>query len=1092
VARSRRLITFMSTTVSVLLTVVVAPAASAEQNAGWTTATAPAGSEGHWVTLLTGDRVYVEGNRIGITSAAGREHIGYSQYEQDGHQYVVPNDAMRMVSDGQVDRRLFDVTGLVKAGYHDEAVSELPVIVQHSNASRVRATAQVSRSLPSIGAEALRVRKDAVAEFWSGLTTGSQVTRRAADGVTKIWLDGKREISLDASVPQIGAPAAWAAGQDGTGVTVAVLDTGIDATHPDLKGKIVEAQNFTDAADTDDLVGHGTHVASTVAGSGGKFRGVAPGASLLIGKVCATRNCSDSAILAGMEWAAPRARVINMSLGATDFPGIDPIEAAVNTLTAQTGALFVVAAGNDGRDSNVGSPATADAALAVGAVDKQDNLATFSNRGPRVDGAIKPDITAPGVGIVAALAAHSDYPPASTPGYTQLNGTSMATPHVAGAAALLAQQNPKFVAGELKATLMGSAKPNPALNVFAQGAGRVDVAGAIKTTVQPGPVSLALGSQPWPADDDVPIVKTVTYRNTGTTAVTLDLSAQVTAPDGKPAPAGMFTANPSRITVPASGSADVVLTADTRVPSATGVFTGALTATGDQSVRVPLTVTKGHESRTLTIRHIDRAGAPASTYETSVVGVDHQIYQVPFNASGTVSIRVRPGRYHIQSTVISPDGSSTLLVQPSFTVTGDSEFVLDARKGTPISVTVPRASARTRLAAAGLTRYLPSGYQPSARIIGDSFAKLYTADLGGEVTPDQGRIISEVRSVWAEPTADGTFFDSPYEYDIVWFQRGRFLTNFKRAAQSRELATVDDKYYAASPSTKQGYSHNWGFPPEGGSAVSAPIRFSVPGGRTMYFMADDTMWRRRWEQIGPQSQYWTNDIFLKPGHRYRANWQQAVIGPRFGERTYMARTGNTMFFNLPPFGDQAGTTGYSLLDSGRMAFYRDGTRIVELPTYFYDGQGPVPSATSTYRLEYATNRSTQFDVGAAVSGSWTFRSGEVGTDKPTYLPLANVAFAPHTDINNSVPGGLLYPLPVSLQRHPEAASPKVRGITIEASYDDGATWRKVPIFPTGRDSWVALMAHPWKGAVSLRTAATFADGSTVDYTVMRAYKLRSF
>ncbi|MBP2330445.1 subtilisin family serine protease [Kibdelosporangium banguiense] len=1087
----------MLTTVSVVLTGMAAPAASAEENSGWKTGTAPAGSEGHWVTLLTGDRVYVEGNQIGITPAAGREHIGFSQYEKDGHQYVVPNDAMRMVSEGQVDRRLFDVTGLVKAGYHDEAVGELPVIVQQSNAAKhLRATAQVSRSLPSIGAEALRVPKNSSAEFWSGLTTGSQVSRRAAEGVTKIWLDGAREVSLDVSVPQIGAPAAWAAGHDGTGVTVAVLDTGIDATHPDLKGKIVEAKNFTEAPDTDDTVGHGTHVASTVAGSGaasgGKFRGVAPGASLLIGKVCPTRNCSDSAILAGMEWAAPRARVINLSLGAPDSPGIDPVEEAVNSLTAQTGALFVVAAGNEGADSNVGSPATADAALAVGAVDKQDNLAPFSNRGPRVDGAIKPDITAPGVGIVAALAAHSGYPPASTPGYTQLNGTSMATPHVAGAAALLAQQHPKWVAGDLKATLMGSAKPNPALNVFAQGAGRVDVARAINTTVQPGPVSLALGSQPWPAEDDVPIVKTVTYRNTGTAAVTLDLSTQVTAPDGKPVPAGMFTANPSRITVPANGSADVTLTTDTRVPSATGVFTGALIATGDQSVRVPLTVTKGHESRTLTIRHINRDGTAASTYETSVVGVDHQIYQVPFNESGTVSVRVRPGRYHIESKIVSPDGSSTLLVQPSFTVAGDSQLELDARKGTSVSVTVPRASARTRLASAGFLRTLPSGYQTSPRIIGDSFAKLFTADLGGEVTPDQGRIISEVRSVWAEPTPDGTFFDSPYEYDLVWFQRGKFLTNFKRAAKPQELATVTDKYYAVSPEKKQGFSHNWGFPPEGGSALSAPIRFTVPGTRTIYVTAADTTWRRRWEQIGPQSQYWTNDITYKPGHRYEAQWQRAVIGPRFGERTYMARTGNTMFFNLPPFGDQAGTTGYSLLDSGRMAFYRDGTKLVEVPTYFYDSQGPVPAATSTYRLEYEVNRRTGFDVGTQISGSWTFKSGEVGTDKPTYMPLAGVSFAPHTDIGNSVPGGLIYPLPVSLQRYPGSASPKVREINIEASFDEGTTWRKVLILPTGRDSWVALMAHPWKGTVSLRASATFADGSAVDYTALRAYKLRSF
>jgi subtilisin family serine protease len=406
-------------------TVSATPAAADAGTAGWSTRTraeskAPAGP-GTWVTLLTGDRVFVDGDRIAVEAAAGRERIGFSQYTADGHQYVVPNDALRLVSAGQVDRRLFDVSGLVAAGYDDVSTSVLPTIVEYSGktgAARVRsAGARSVRALASVDGAAVRIGKDKAAAFWARLTAGTAGSRRTAGGIEKIWLDGKREVNLDVSVPQIGAPAAWQAGFDGTGVKVAVLDTGVDATHPDLAGRIAEAQNFTDADDTDDVVGHGTHVASTVAGSGaasgGKYRGVAPGADLLIGKVCATRNCDESAILAGMEWAAPRADVINMSLGGPDFSGIDVLEEAVNRLTAQTGALFVVAAGNNGQDTGVSSPATADAALAVGAVDKQENLADFSNRGPRLDGVIKPDITAPGVGIVAALAKDSDYPRAA-------------------------------------------------------------------------------------------------------------------------------------------------------------------------------------------------------------------------------------------------------------------------------------------------------------------------------------------------------------------------------------------------------------------------------------------------------------------------------------------------------------------------------------------------------------------------------------------------------------------------------------------------------------------------------------------------------
>jgi subtilisin family serine protease len=1066
-----------------------------------TQAVVPAG-EGHRVTLLTGDRVYVDGDRVAISAAAGREQIGFSQYEVDGHQYVLPNDALRLVSAGEVDERLFDVTGLVDAGYHDAAERTLPLIVEYDDraagSAKLRAAGQpkVTRSLPSVGGAAVRVGKSRADEFWSGVTTRTGT----AAGISTIWLDAKLEVSLDESVPQIGAPAAWQAGYDGAGVTVAVLDTGIDATHPDLADRIAAAENFTNAPDTNDLVGHGTHVASTVVGSGaasgGTYQGVAPGASLLVGKVCPDRFCAESAILAGMEWAAPRAEVVNMSLGGWDSPGIDPLEEAVNRLTAQTGALFVVAAGNEGRRGGVGSPASADAALAVGAVDKQENIADFSNQGPNVeDGDIKPDVTAPGVGIVAALAADGGYPEFE-PGYTQLDGTSMATPHVAGAAALLAQQHPDWSATELKAALMGSAQPNPALSVFAQGSGRIDLARAVDQPVLPSPTSLSLGTQPWPAEDDEPITASVTYRNDGPEPVTLDLAADVTGPDGNPAPAGMFTTSPGQVTVPAGGSAEVALTADTRVPSATGTFTGALTASGgDTVVRVPLVVTKGHESRTLTIRHIDRNGDPATDYATSVVGVDEPVFRVPYSDSGTVSQPLDVGRYYIQSTIITPEpggGSSTLLVQPTFTLAagGDVEIVLDARAGTPVSVSAPRESAGSRLASAGLARGLPSGYYLVNRIIGDTFEKLYTVDLGGEVAPDAGTLVSDVRSFWAERGADGTFDDSPYEYALVWFQRGRFLTDFHRTVAQAELATVVNRFHAVSATGSPGYMWSWGLPPEGGSALAPRLDFTVPGSRTIYYSAEDVSWAHRWEEPGG-GQYWQDDVTFRPGKRYQVGWQQAPLGPRFSERVYLARRGNTIQFNLPPFGDQAGHAGYSWLDTGRMTFYQDDRLLAELPTYFYDAGGPVPPAESTYRLEYETTRggAGQFDIGTEISGSWTFRSGEVGTDRWTSLPVSAVSFEPDLDLTNAAPGGRVYRVPVSLQRQPGAAASVAQRVTVEVSYDDGESWRRVPLAPAGRDEWTAVLRHPRNGYVSLRAHASFADGSTVDYTVLHAYRL---
>jgi hypothetical protein len=193
----------------------------------------------------------------------------------------------------------------------------------------------------------------------------------------------------------------------------------------------------------------------------------------------------------------------------------------VNRLSAERNVLFVVAAGNDGAFGahTVGSPASADAALAVGAVDKHDAIAGFSGRGPRVgDEALKPDITAPGVSITAARSADSPLGAPDEP-HTTLSGTSMAAPHVAGAAALLAQEHPQWTATELKAALMASAGASPRRPGHRTGRGpcrrraghRPDGCG------RPAQRELRTAGVPY----DTPATRTLTYRNRGDAAVAL-------------------------------------------------------------------------------------------------------------------------------------------------------------------------------------------------------------------------------------------------------------------------------------------------------------------------------------------------------------------------------------------------------------------------------------------------------------------------------------------------------------------------------------------------------------------------------------------
>ncbi len=257
-----------------------------------------------------------------------------------------------------------------------------------------------------------------------------------------------------------------------------------------------------------DINGHGTHVASTIVGTGaasdGAYRGVAPGADLIVGKVLGGPEGSgqDSWVMAGMEWAARSgAEIVSMSLGdVAPSDGSDPMSQAVDTLSQQYGTLFVIAAGNSGPET-ISSPGAAASALTVGAVDKQDELAYFSSTGPLTrTGALKPDISAPGVDITAARS--QDMTDGETGMYRTISGTSMATPHVSGAAAILAQQHPGWTGEQLKEQLMSSSHGlDAAYSPYEVGTGRVDVAAAITSTVR-STGSLFFGNYTWPHEED--------------------------------------------------------------------------------------------------------------------------------------------------------------------------------------------------------------------------------------------------------------------------------------------------------------------------------------------------------------------------------------------------------------------------------------------------------------------------------------------------------------------------------------------------------------------------------------------------------------
>jgi type VII secretion-associated serine protease mycosin len=276
------------------------------------------------------------------------------------------------------------------------------------------------------------------------------------------------------NLPMVGATDAWAFSQ-GAGVVVAVIDTGLDAAHPDLAGRVLpEIDLLPEVTPAPEQNGHGTRVASLIAGSlnGGGMAGVAPQATILPISALDPAGYGDSSTVARAIIAAADAgaRVINLSLGGPDK---DPILDQACAYAFTKGAIVVAAGGNSYLNGNqVQYPAASPNVLAVASVDRTGTPSGFSNTGPHID------IAAPGEGILAALPGG---------GYDEESGTSFAAPHVAAAVALVLAANPALTSAEaasvVQMTAADDASGNGRDDQLGQGIVRADRAVATALTL---------------------------------------------------------------------------------------------------------------------------------------------------------------------------------------------------------------------------------------------------------------------------------------------------------------------------------------------------------------------------------------------------------------------------------------------------------------------------------------------------------------------------------------------------------------------------------------------------------------------------------
>ncbi|MFD7297714.1 S8 family serine peptidase [Streptomyces sp. NPDC059897] len=1073
------------------------------------------------VTLVTGDKVVVTKDRSGRTSAAVLPHEDGTQplfrtFQSGKDLYVYPEGASQAVAEDRADAELFNVTGLIRQGYDDAHTDALPLIATYGKGVDVAKSAPApprgsSRGLllPAADGVALKAEKATAETFWQEVTGARS---RSASTPKKLWLDGRVETTLDRSTKQVHAPEAWAAGFDGRNTKVAVLDTGVDADHPDLADRVATSKNFTDATNTDDHVGHGTHTASTVGGSGaasgGRKKGVAPAASLLVGKVLDDSGFGmDSWVIAGMQWAVDqKADVVSMSLGSSAIGECDdPVAQATGQLARQTRSLFVVAAGNAGPGTEtVSSPGCVPDVLTVGAVDRDDSTAPFSSRGPvAVTHTLKPEIAAPGVDISAASAGGR-----GVYAYRSMSGTSMATPHVAGAAALVRQAHPDWAAQQVKAALVSSARTGGGVaGADETGGGVLDAFAAVRQKVLAAP-AVQGGSYNWPQDASDRTTVKVPFTNTGDSDLTLAVSVgDVHGNDGSTVRSAVIEPEQRKVTIPAGATAQVPVRIDPTArlkDSQYGAVSGRIHATGrDVHVSVPVTLHVQPETVTLRVKAVDRHGRPATgTSSLDLAALDTDTGERRSNSGAPdQTYRVRPGEYSLSGFVTTYDAggapeSMSYLARPQLRITQDTTVVLDARRAHRLSLDTERPAA-VSATTFSYARTWDDTWQISGSLTADDTVQKFYADIDGRTTSGT----FEFRPTWR---ATGSEEGRPYVYNLTFPTAGPLGADQVHRPKDSRLARVTETWHAMG---KEGDYLDALFvrPPAGDGyiPVSAFGKVQVPATRTAYYSPGEDAWYHGAMTSFPFAAFMGDrERTYRSGQRATEEWYRGPLRPAAerspdGRRALAGeRQGDRIGIQTALWVDGSGdhwSPGGSFGDLGKLVLKRDGQKVGS-SAYPYD-VFDVPDEDSEYELTQHLEKIPSSDRNwlrsTAVATSWTFRSHREPDVVSRGLPLLFPAYDLPVDTMNTLPAQKGQKVGLSVEGHAGYTPAAITAATLSYSYDGGATWIQAPTEEhDGR--WTAVLDHTGAAGKHVTLKATFTDanGTAVTQSITRAYDVR--
>ncbi|WP_083734551.1 S8 family serine peptidase [Actinomadura sp. CNU-125] len=695
------------------------------------------------------------------------------------------------------------------------------------------------------------------------------------------------------------------------------------------------------------------------------------------------------------------------------------------------------------------------------------------------------------------IAARSEGTAIGTPldaNYTKLSGTSMAAPHVAGGAALLAAAHPDWKPSRLKAALVGTADPATGGDPYELGAGRLDVGEAARTPVLADQGVVDLGTSAYPGHGE--LSTKLGWTSSSGKAARLTLDVEVTDRDGRTTD-GAATV-PSHVDVPANGTATAPLTIDaSRLDP--GLHTAVVTAKGGgATVQTVATLYVEPPTHTLTIDATPLPGAdPANLYAWATVVNTTDVVELATTvevADGATKIRVPEGRYSILGTV---QGGGTgdawyyaVAGDPDVLVDGDTTVTLDGAKAVPATVQVEGVQTKAISNYANVVQSTDQGMWSMTTTSGD--AEAAPMMLQPMDAPQTGSLRAYAAHRLRGP--DG-FYDVLRPLgDGIPADPSHVIT----AAEHAKLARVDARFAAFDgDATEVLADKRYGLTPEGLLLFDA-YADGTPAGttRTDHVSTGDGI---RWTAWGSPRDIpggWVDQSTVtefRPGQHVEHTWGRQPLRPGpysgtgFSSSTCVpaptTRTRGNLHVALVdlqtrPDGFDCGVEGIT----GKLALSADGKKVGE--TDGPVGDFTVPSGDTEYKLTYENDSSAILPVSTRTSTSWTFDSRAPRGDESTGVPLLLVDYDLNLDLTNRPTDE---PAVFTASRMAGTGDTKVTGLRFWTSTDDGATWTEAETKPLGNGKFSAPL--PSKGSVSLRVSAEDEGGSAIDQTIIRAYNV---